>query len=163
MSALRGATLLLGLSHAAAAMALSMGCDMLDVAGPYLYSQDERIVITFAAASRNATTTVYNVSCVGSSTWTHATAVMHAPYSSLQITFDESPPLAMPGYLDPTCTIISFGTGSPSWCATSNPDCTVKPAASCDVLDIGALSLLAGRARHHHILCLQPQCNGDHL
>ena len=102
-------------------------CDVLDTAGPYLYSQDETVVLTFSVFSRSADAVVYNVTCAPPSGWSTATATMQAPFSSLSITFDERPPLTMPGSLEAGCTVIDFGAASAPWCARSTPTCSTPP------------------------------------
>ena len=113
----------------ALALAAAYPCNVLDAVGPFLYSADEATVLTFKVFSSSPATVVYNVTCSPPSGWSTATATMPAPFEALSITFDERPPLTMPGSLDATCTIIDWGGASAPWCAHTNPSCSV-PADS---------------------------------
>ena len=104
------------LALAAAPGAAAWPCDRLDAVGPFLYSEDESVVLTFTQFSRGADSVVYNVSCAPPSGWSSATAVMPAPFTGFEIAFDESPPLSMPAALDASCTVISFFGESAPWC-----------------------------------------------
>jgi Glycosyl hydrolases family 38 N-terminal domain len=110
-----------------AGAATAWPCNDLDSKGPFLYSQDEATVLTFSVFSSSAASVVYNVTCAPPSGWATATAVMPAPFTGFEITFDESPPLSMPGTLSEDCTVISFGSASAPWCAKSNPSCSAGP------------------------------------
>ena len=107
--------------------ALAYPCNVLDAVGPFLYSQDEKTVLTFSVFSSSPAAVIYNVTCSPPAGWATATATMAAPFEALSITFDEAPPLTMPGQLDATCTIIDFGSASAPWCAHSNPGCSIPP------------------------------------
>ena len=115
------------LALAAAPGAAAWPCDRLDAVGPFLYSEDESVVLTFTQFSRGADSVVYNVSCAPPSGWSSATAVMPAPFTGFEIAFDESPPLSMPAALDASCTVISFFGESAPWCARSNANCSAAP------------------------------------
>ena len=85
------------------------------LSGAWFFPPQPSYLITFTIFSSTATAVTYNVTAERCS-WASATATFPVGSPSFTITFDESPPLTMPGFPDSNCTLIDWGGQSPRWC-----------------------------------------------
>jgi hypothetical protein len=70
------------------------------LAGPWFFPPNPTYRINFNISESSADAVAYNISASGGCPWTSATATFLRGASSFSITFDEQPPLTMPGFPD---------------------------------------------------------------
>ena len=89
------------------------------LAGLWYFPPEPSTRITFSISSTTPAAVSYNISATGT-LWSSATATFPIGAASFTITFDERPPLTMPGFPDADCASISWAGLSPLWCRNAS-------------------------------------------